>query len=131
MRAITFPFLILFMVACGATAAQRAMNVTLAGLNTARDGFHKYDEDTQEQIIVQHAGHKDEARSAIATYRSEVKVPVLQAFVVAYSALAVAASDHKASNIALMLSAAAAVYQIVQTLTPSTTQPATVKGPIS
>ena len=88
--ALTVPILLaLTLGACpGPDAKQKALQVSLTALNTARDGFTTWDEHHQKQIVAK-AGTYEVGKKALVDYRNR-RHKVVQSFVVAYSALAAA-----------------------------------------
>lgn len=105
---------ILLAACCGPTAKQRALNTALAGMNAAMDGFLAWDE-AHQQAIVDGQGDPEEKEQRIADYRAK-REKVVQAFVLAYSALAAAAADQTVEKILEAANAAEAAYQLLKSL---------------
>ena len=58
------------MVGCGGNQRQKTLRVTMTGLIAARDGFEKWEETRQQQII-DAALTKEAAQAAIAEFREK------------------------------------------------------------
>lgn len=106
--------LLALLVACGPGAKQRALDTTLSTLNLARDTFQAFDT-ARQNAIVERAETKAEAEANIAAWR-EKRDKVVQAFVIAYSALALASLEPTVENLATAAMHAKAVYDAVKEL---------------
>lgn len=95
-------------------ARQKALSVGLTSLNAARDGFIVYDEQHQDQLV-KDATSLEDGQAKLDAYR-KLREPVTQAFIVAYSALAVAALDDNMARLVEAGNAATEVYQLVKLL---------------
>lgn len=100
---------------CGPNARQKALKTSLVSMNAARDGFTQWDKQKQA-VIVADAKTLDEGKKALADHRSK-RVPVVEAFTVAYSALALAALDDNAARLLEAVGAVKSVYDLIKTLT--------------
>lgn len=98
--------------ACGPSARERALSYTLAGLNGARSGFVVFDEVAQTHIVDQ-ATSLESGEAALKAYRAQ-REPVMQAFMIAYSALAAASVDMSVANIAEAAARAKDLYEAVK-----------------
>lgn len=112
---------LLFAAACGPNAKQKALSYTVTGLNAARDGFVIWDANHQQKIV-DDATSLGEGQAALTAYRAK-REAVLQAFTVAYSALAVAALDPSAAMLLEALNAAKEVYKLVKDLSGGAVAP--------
>lgn len=111
---------VLFVLAACLTACpgsyQRRLNVALSGLNAARDGFLIYDDRAQQQIVSQADPAKpEEATAALAAYRAK-RDKVTHCFVIAYSALTVAALDLSEKSLAEAMAQAVVLYGEIKAL---------------
>jgi hypothetical protein len=88
MRRLIIPLLFL-VAACSSATYRKALDVSLASLNAARDSFVAFDKDHQLELV-EAAPTKEEAKAALASYR-KARSGVVAAFIGAYGALAVAA----------------------------------------
>jgi hypothetical protein len=107
----------------GPDAKQKALQTSLTALNAARDGFLAWDKNHQQKIVDE-ATSLEAGKAALAAYRAK-REPVTQAFVVAYSALAVAALEKSAAMILEAALAAKEAYTLVKTLTGHDPSPST------
>ena len=105
----------------GPDSKQKALQTSLTALNAARDGFLAWDKNHQQKIVDE-ATSMEQGKAALAAYRSK-REPVVQGFVVAYSALAVAALERSAAMILEAALAAKEVYSLVKMLTGHNSQP--------
>jgi hypothetical protein len=99
----------------GPDAKQKALQTSLTALNAARDGFVVWDKHHQEKIV-ENATSLEQGKAALAAYRAK-RAPVEQGFVIAYSALAVAALEKSAEMILEAVLAAKEVYKLIKILT--------------
>lgn len=108
------PILLLVLVACGGAQKERALDDTRAGMSTAlaatnlaRETFLAYSK-THELGIVDRADSREEGERDLALFRSRAD-RVVRLFVVAYTAIAAAAS---AADLARSGSAADVVHAL-------------------
>jgi hypothetical protein len=92
----------------------KSLQVGLASLNAARDGFVAYDAKHQSDIV-DAAKSLEEGKASLAEYRTK-REPLIQAFAVAYSALAAAALDDTEARLAEAGKTAIEVYRLVKEL---------------
>jgi len=114
-KRLTFVICLVLAASCGPSAKQKALKYSLTGLNAARDGFVVWDA-AHQQKIVDDATSLEGGQTALAAYRTR-REHVLQSFIVAYSALAVAALDPSAEMLIEALNAAKEVYALIKTFT--------------
>lgn len=76
-------------ISCGPSSQQKALSDTLLAINSARDGFETWDLD-HEALIVKSAPSKEDAEKNLLMYHDHRQM-VVDAFSVAYQALAIAA----------------------------------------
>jgi hypothetical protein len=132
-----YPLILVFLLALpacpGPDAKQKALQTSLTALNAAREGFVAWDKNHQQKIV-DDATSLDQGKAALAAYRTK-RAPVEQGFVVAYSALAVAALEKSAAMILEAALAAKEVYGLIKILTkdavktPPVEPPAPVEDP--
>ena len=111
-RIVLLVLLTALAASCGPSAREKALSVTLASLNGAREGFVSYDALAQERIVDQ-AQTFDEGQTALTKHRAK-REPVVAAFTVAYATLALAAIEPKSDHLPEALVAAKAVYDAVK-----------------
>lgn len=85
--------LVLAVAGCGPSARDRALSTTLLAVNSARDGFIVWDRQHQNTII-DAATSAEDGEATLGAYR-ERRTGVMQAFEIAYRALAVGAINKK------------------------------------
>lgn len=107
--------LLCHLAACSANAREKALKHSFTALNAARDGFVQWDKQKQ-MSIVEAAKTKAEGKENLRAYHKR-RQPVIEAFTVAYAALAIAAIDDNATRLTEALKAAVAVYQLVRAIT--------------
>lgn len=100
---------------CGPNAREKALHTSLISLNAARDGFVQWDKHKQEQIV-EKAQSLEEGKAALKTYRAK-RTAIVEGFTVAYSALALAALDDNMARLTEAITAAAAVYRLIKSMT--------------
>jgi hypothetical protein len=119
--------LLLALPACpGPDSKQKALQTSLTALNAARDGFVAWDK-SHQQKIVDGATSLEQGKAALAAYRAK-REPVEQGFVVAYSALAVAALEKSAAMILEAALAAKEVYTLIKLLTGHNPESSSTEG---
>ncbi len=90
LRPIALLLVVIALVAgCGASAREKTLRAAVVSVNAARDGFIAFDLNHQRAILAAHT-EREKYDAAIAAYRSK-REPVVEAFVVAYRAIGVAA----------------------------------------
>jgi hypothetical protein len=89
LRAVPIALVIMLLVGCGGNQRQTTLKAMFTTLNAARDGFEKWDEVRQQQII-DAATSKEAGQAVLATFR-EARDKVYLAFEIGYRALAAAA----------------------------------------
>jgi len=104
---------LLLLAACGASAREKALHTALVGLDAARSGFVAWDAQHQDAIVEAYrAKPYEEGRGALLAYRGRRDL-VVQAFVVAYSAVAVAALDNTPAKLVEAARAVQAAYDLI------------------
>ena len=93
---------------------QKVLRGTLNGLNTARDGFVTWDMGHQTDLVEKAVTFED-GQNKLRTYRQD-REKVVFAFEVAYKALAVAALDPSTATVAVVITAAKDVYDLIMLL---------------
>jgi hypothetical protein len=82
--------IVLVQAGCGGPSKRaRTLQTVLVSVNAARDGFDEYDRQ-QQQHVLEASPTREEYAAEIEAYK-KARAPVLQAFEVAYRALAIAA----------------------------------------
>jgi len=108
-------FLALVLIAgCGASARERAIHTALVSLDAARDGFVVWDKHHQDDIVAK-ATSLEAGTAALAAYRAD-RDTIVQAFVVAYSALAAAALDSTMAKLMVAAKTAEETYTLIRKL---------------
>ena len=109
---------------CGPSAREKTLSTTLLGVNGARDGFLAW-EDKHENAIIDACNLPtctlEQGEAKLAAYRAKAVV-VVEAFEVAYRAIALAALDKNAS-LPEVINAAVKLYAAVEALQSSTSTP--------
>lgn len=105
LAAVVAVFLCLLVVnaACSGSQRTKALRTTVIALNTARDGMLAFDQ--QHQLdLVNGATSREDGEAKLAAYRTK-RIVVVNAFEVAYRAVAVAAtaSDNPSYETALQV----------------------------
>lgn len=107
--------LLLVLVACGGQNKRvETLKATLVVVNQARDGFLKFDTNAQT-VIVETAVSREKAVERLTLYRKHAAL-IVDAFVLAYQAIATAATleDDDASITSMLLAVKTLGEQIVQ-----------------
>ena len=113
---------------CGASARETALRSSFIGVNAAREGFVTWDEQHQGQIVAGATSYVD-GQTQLAEYRT-AREQIVSAFVVAYRAVALAATTEDAP-LKDMLAAVKALREAIASLqeppaaSPGATVPAT------
>lgn len=105
--------LVLFLVACGASARQKALGTGLLTLNAARDGFVAWDAAHQEAIVRDTPAAT--VAQAIADYRKK-RQDVLYGFQLAYGALVLAATEFTPASLTEAALQAKQLYELIKAL---------------
>lgn len=106
--------LLVLLAACGASAQQKALHATYIGVKAAEAGFDAWDHDHQAAIVAK-APSLVEGEAALNAYHA-TRGPVLQAFMLVYQLLYVAASDTTDERINAAIEAAKTLYQLIETI---------------
>lgn len=117
-RAFTAVVLILALVACGANQRRDTIRTTLVAFNAARDGFLEWDDRRQNEVTSAAEAGKlttTEARKQLDAYRI-AREPVEKAIVLAYRALAMAATQEDQLSLDAALAEAAKFYKALKAL---------------
>jgi hypothetical protein len=89
------PFVVVLLLAvlvgCGSNYRQRAIKAGVQSVNTARDGFVKWDHSIQSEIV-KRATSREEVEYKLKAYRT-ARLFVLDVFELVYRSLAVAATE--------------------------------------
>lgn len=103
--------LLVALAACGPDARQRTLKSTISGLDTARHAFIALDQASQA-VIVETSSSLEEGQRRLGEYRAR-RQRVVDAFEVAYRAVALASLDADV-NIVEVIAAANALYIAVE-----------------
>lgn len=106
--------LLVLLVACGASARTKTLQATLVATNVARDTFLAASAKREDQIV-EAATSKEAGRAELDAFRLS-SVPVVEAFGIAYRAIAAAALLDDSSSLAEATKAAGAVVSLVKEL---------------
>lgn len=109
------PLLMLLFVACGAQSREKTLKTTFVGVNAAREGFLVWDR-AQQTKIVDEATTFEDGRRDLLIY-AERRAPVVEAFNVAYQAIALAALDPDAANLDEAVVQAKLLFESIKKLT--------------
>jgi hypothetical protein len=123
MRQRTIALVVLLLAACGASAQQRALHATYIGVKAAEAGFDAWDHDHQADIVAK-APDLATGEARLNAYHA-TRGPVLQAFMLVYQLLYVAASDTTDERINACIDAAKTLYQLIETIKKPAPPPAT------
>lgn len=99
---------------CGASQRTNAIHASVIAVDAARDGFVAYDAAHQHQIVDQ-ATSLETGRADLAAYRAK-RDPVVNAFIIAYRALALAATQTDDPSLTAALAKAAELLQSIEKL---------------
>ncbi len=101
--------------ACTHSARTDTIATTVGVVDTARKGFTAWDLDHQREIK-NHATTREEAERDLATYRATTQHTILEAFTVAFQALAVAATQTDNISLTAALGAAKDLEDTIRSL---------------
>ena len=104
--------------ACGASQRETTIKTALVTVDTARDSFVAFDA-SEQSMIVNKATSLDDGKAQLATYRDR-RVKIVEAFTVAYRAIAAAATINDDPSIAGLSAALAQLLAAVTTITGGT-----------
>lgn len=103
MRKPATALLLLFLLACGASARERTVATALTTTNAARDSFVAFDAAYQQKIVAT-ATSLEDGRAKLDAYRAK-RDPLIQAFATVYRLVATAALSTDGVSVADMLHA--------------------------
>lgn len=99
---------------CSASKRQDTIRATLVGLNSARDGYTRWDLQHQK-AIVEKATSREEGETKLSTYR-ERQATVVSSFEIAYRTLALAATQTDDPSLSAALTVSAELLEALRTL---------------
>jgi S-adenosylmethionine synthetase len=114
MRTRTIAILAVLLAACSMSAQQKALHATYIGVKAAEAGFDAWDHDHQADIVAK-APDLATGEARLNAYHA-TRGPVLQAFMLVYQLLYVAASDTTQERIDAAIAAATTLYQLIETI---------------
>ena len=101
--------------ACTPSARKTALKTSLVSLDAAREGFVQWDKHKQTTIVAD-ATSLEDGKTALTIHRNK-RAPIIEAFTLAYSALALAALDDNSERLTEAINAAASVYRLIKAVT--------------